>query len=154
MVDNLMDLTHETYVHAGSIGQKEIDEARQRYDLRRVGYDPWNAAKLIGDLTEDHDIDPDFFLVMRQGIQTLGEPSRQFERLVFEGAFDHGGQPVLRWMAQNAAIRFDENLNFKPTKQKSAEKIDGIVACVMAVGAANVVESEGSVYEERGLLMV
>ncbi|MEK8025373.1 aromatic ring-hydroxylating dioxygenase subunit alpha [Pseudaquabacterium rugosum] len=26
MIDNLMDLTHETYVHAGSIGQKEIDE--------------------------------------------------------------------------------------------------------------------------------
>lgn len=30
MVDNLMDLTHETYVHAGSIGQKEIDEAPVR----------------------------------------------------------------------------------------------------------------------------
>lgn len=27
MIDNLMDLTHETYVHAGSIGQREIDEA-------------------------------------------------------------------------------------------------------------------------------
>ena len=27
MIDNLMDLTHETYVHSGSIGQKEIDEA-------------------------------------------------------------------------------------------------------------------------------
>lgn len=27
MIDNLMDLTHETYVHAGSIGQPEIDEA-------------------------------------------------------------------------------------------------------------------------------
>jgi vanillate O-demethylase monooxygenase subunit len=26
MIDNLMDLTHETYVHATSIGQKEIDE--------------------------------------------------------------------------------------------------------------------------------
>jgi vanillate O-demethylase monooxygenase subunit len=26
MVDNLMDLTHETYVHASTIGQKEIDE--------------------------------------------------------------------------------------------------------------------------------
>jgi vanillate monooxygenase len=26
MIDNLMDLTHETYVHAGSIGQKEIDD--------------------------------------------------------------------------------------------------------------------------------
>ena len=30
MIDNLMDLTHETYVHAGSIGQKEIDEAPVR----------------------------------------------------------------------------------------------------------------------------
>lgn len=27
MIDNLMDLTHETYVHANSIGQPEIDEA-------------------------------------------------------------------------------------------------------------------------------
>jgi vanillate O-demethylase monooxygenase subunit len=27
MIDNLMDLTHETYVHATSIGQKEIDQA-------------------------------------------------------------------------------------------------------------------------------
>lgn len=27
MIDNLMDLTHETYVHGNSIGQKEIDEA-------------------------------------------------------------------------------------------------------------------------------
>ncbi|MDD2054273.1 aromatic ring-hydroxylating dioxygenase subunit alpha [Pseudomonas putida] len=27
MIDNLMDLTHETYVHASSIGQKEIDKA-------------------------------------------------------------------------------------------------------------------------------
>lgn len=27
MIDNLMDLTHETYVHDDSIGQKEIDEA-------------------------------------------------------------------------------------------------------------------------------
>jgi len=27
MIDNLMDLTHETYVHSGSIGQREIDES-------------------------------------------------------------------------------------------------------------------------------
>ena len=30
MIDNLMDLTHENYVHSGSIGQKEIDEAPVR----------------------------------------------------------------------------------------------------------------------------
>ncbi len=35
MIDNLMDLTHETYVHTTSIGQKEIDEAPVK--TRRVG---------------------------------------------------------------------------------------------------------------------
>ncbi|MFX5777093.1 aromatic ring-hydroxylating dioxygenase subunit alpha, partial [Acinetobacter baumannii] len=35
MIDNLMDLTHETYVHATSIGQKEIAEAPVK--TRRVG---------------------------------------------------------------------------------------------------------------------
>ena len=40
----------------------------------------------------------------------------------------------MRWMAGNTAVRFDENLNYAPTKKKSAEKIDGIVAAVMAVG--------------------
>jgi vanillate O-demethylase monooxygenase subunit len=33
MIDNLMDLTHENYVHATSIGQKEIDEAPVRTRL-------------------------------------------------------------------------------------------------------------------------
>ena len=34
MIDNLMDLTHETYVHATSIGQPEIEEAAPA-DARR-----------------------------------------------------------------------------------------------------------------------
>ena len=34
MVDNLMDLTHETYVHASSIGQREIDEAPVTTEVR------------------------------------------------------------------------------------------------------------------------
>lgn len=38
MIDNLMDLTHETYVHSTSIGQKEIDEApvKTRADATEV----------------------------------------------------------------------------------------------------------------------
>ena len=33
MIDNLMDLTHETYVHSNSIGQKEIDETPCQTDI-------------------------------------------------------------------------------------------------------------------------
>jgi phage terminase large subunit-like protein len=58
-------------------------------------------------------------------------------------------------MAGNAAVRFDENLNFVPTKKRSAEKIDGIVAAIMACGLAISDQVEGpSVYETRGIMEI
>lgn len=109
--------------------------AKRDYDVQLIGYDPWGATKLIGDL-EALDMPPELFQVFRQGIPSYAEPSKHFERLVFAGLLDHGGHPVLRWMAQNAVVRTDANMNFMPAKNKSAEKIDGIVATVMAVGLA------------------
>lgn len=110
-------------------------EGLRDFDVLGVGWDPWNAQKLVTDLQADG-MDPALQIEMRQGIQTLGEPSKHFERLVYTGLLDHGGHPVLRWMAGNAVVRQDENLNFAPAKKRSAEKIDGIVAGVMAVGLA------------------
>jgi phage terminase large subunit-like protein len=113
--------------------QKAIAEGLAAYDVARIGRDPWNSAKLVGDL-QASGMDPDLLIDMRQGPGTLGEPSKEFERLVFAGLLDHGGHPILRWMAGHCVVRFDENLNFVPAKKRSADKIDGIVASVMAVG--------------------
>ena len=41
--------------------------------------------------------------------------------------------PVLRWMAGNVVIETDAAENIKVTKAKSKEKIDGIVASIMAL---------------------
>ncbi|NKJ34120.1 terminase TerL endonuclease subunit [Rhizobium sp. SG570] len=131
--------------------RKAIDEDLQNFDVSLIGYDPWNAAKLVTDMQKDG-VDEDLFQIMRQGIPTLGEPTKYLERLVMSGQLDHGGHPVLRWMAGNTAVRFDENLNYAPTKKKSAEKIDGIVASIMAVGLSMAEETEGpSIYETHGL---
>ncbi|MGY5812014.1 terminase large subunit [Rhizobium sp. LEGMi198b] len=121
--------------------RKAVDEDLQNFDVSLIGYDPWNATKLITDMQKDG-VDEELFQLMRQGIPTLGEPTKFFERLVMSGQLDHGGHPVLRWMAGNTAVRFDENLNYAPTKKKSAEKIDGIVASVMAVGLSMAEEQE------------
>lgn len=104
-----------------------------RYNVLKIGRDPWNTLKLVTDLQKDG-VNPELFIDMRQGHQTLGEPSKEFERLVFAGKLDHGGHPVLGWMAGHCQVRFDENLNFVPAKKRSADKIDGIVASVMTVG--------------------
>ncbi|WP_083213556.1 MULTISPECIES: terminase TerL endonuclease subunit [unclassified Ensifer] len=113
--------------------RKALAEDLERYDVASIGYDPWNATKLVTDMQKDG-VQEGMFVTMRQGIPTLGEPTKLFERLVISGHLDHGGHPILRWMAGNVAVRFDENLNYAPTKKKSAEKIDGIVAAVMGVG--------------------
>ena len=69
MIDNLMDLTHETYVHADSIGQKEIDEAavKSRVDgdtaiteryIDGVSAPPfWQMALRANDLADDVAVD-------------------------------------------------------------------------------------------------
>ncbi|WP_426043691.1 terminase large subunit [Caulobacter sp. DWR3-1-2] len=158
---------YDKYVAEGAMETTPGDFVDQNYVLRAVleglemfevlglGYDPWNATKLISDLQDPGGVDPALLIKMRQGVQTLGEPSKHFERLVYSGQLDHGGHPVQRWMAGNAVVRFDENLNFMPAKKKSSEKIDGIVADVMVVGLAFANETTApSVYEERGLLLV
>ncbi len=72
---------------------------------------------------------------------------------VNRGELHHGDNPVMRWMASNATVRMDPAGNIKPDKARSREKIDGIVALVMAIGQATVREvPETSVYNTRGLI--
>lgn len=123
------DVTDQNYV------LRAVLEGLEMFDVVAVAYDPWNATKLVTDLQEQG-VDPEVLVKMRQGVQSLGEPSKHFERLVYAGLLDHGGHPVMRWMAGNVVVRFDENLNFMPAKKRSTEKIDGIAAAVMAVGLA------------------
>jgi len=143
-----METTEGDFVDQNVVGMAVLEAVRD-YDVALIGYDPWNARKLFADLTTPSGmfegspaIELTTFKEMRQGILTLGEPSKHFERLVFEERFDHGGHPVLRWMAGNVVVHFDRNLNFMPAKDRSADKIDGIVACVMAVGLA--LDGEGA----------
>ena len=129
-----METTDGDYVDQNAVADAII-KALTDYDVQLIGYDSWNAAKLVTDLQAEG-VQADKFVEIRQGIRSMGEPSKHFERLIYAGLFDHGGHPVLRWMAGNTVIHFDRNLNFMPAKDRSKEKIDGIVASVMAVGLA------------------
>lgn len=144
-----LETTEGDYVDQNAV-QQAIEEALDMFEVERIGFDPWNARKLVTDLQRDG-ADPDLFVEMRQGIPTLGEPTKQFERLVYSGQLDHGGNPVLRWMASNVVVRFDENMNFAPAKKKSGEKIDGIVAAVMAIGLAFAGDVEDDTHEYTGI---
>jgi phage terminase large subunit-like protein len=100
--------------------------------ILKVGLDPWNAAQLANDLMA-----VGFEVVeMRQGYRTLSPPSKELERRLLAGTIRHDDDPVTRWCLQNTSIQTDPSGNIKPSKKASTERIDGIVATVMAVGLA------------------
>lgn len=131
--------------------REELSRLAGRYEIVEVALDPWNATQLAQELADDGLLVVDF----RQGYASMSPAAKEFERLVMSGRIRHGGHPVLRWMANNVAITQDPAGNIKPNKQRSREKIDGIVAAIMAIGRAMVSPGGGrSVYEERGLASV
>lgn len=110
----------------------QFDRDAQQFDVCEVAFDPWNATQLTQQL---HDGGMTVW-PCRQTITALTAPSKELERLLGERQVRHGGQPVLRWMADNVTVTSDSSGNIKPDKKKSTEKIDGIVALVMALAAA------------------
>ncbi|MHC4137459.1 MAG: terminase TerL endonuclease subunit, partial [Planctomycetota bacterium] len=71
-----------------------------------------------------------------QGYASMSAPSKELEKLVVSGALRHTGHPLLRWCASNVMLETDAAGNIKPSKKKSKERIDGIVALAMAIGRA------------------
>ena len=132
--------------------ERQVLEDAERFGLREVGYDGWQANDVATRLTDGGVV----MVEMRQGFRTLSAPTKKLQALVTAGRLRHGGNPVLTWMADNLSVKRDSNDNVKPDKEKSVAKIDGMVALVMALGRATA-GGEGekkSVYEERGVRMV
>ena len=72
----------------------------------------------------------------RQGHMSMSAPAKEFEKRIIEGELCHDGNPVMRWMVSNVAIREDKNGNITPIKpeRSSRNKVDGVVSSVMATG--------------------
>jgi phage terminase large subunit-like protein len=132
--------------------QAEIKELGEQYGIQEIAFDPWAALQLATKLGET---DGFTMVATRQGYQTLSEPSKEFERQVVAGKLGHGDNPILRWMASNVAKTEDPAGNIKPDKSKSREKIDGIVAAIMAIGRASLhTQAKEPPYETRGIRFI
>lgn len=146
--DGAMLTTPGKTIHYPTVRSHILQDSSD-YQIEIIGFDPWRAQQLAQELGEDGATTQE----LRQGIPTLGAPSMELERMLYDAEIDHGGHPVLAWMAGNCAIWIDRNGNFKPDKAKSSEKIDGMTALVMATALS--MRSDGpSVYESRGIRAV
>ena len=139
--------TEGNVVHYGFI-ERFICELGERYNIREIAHDRWNATMMVQTLEDDG-----FTMVpFGQGFKDMSPPTKELMRIVLEHKLCHGGHPVLRWNMDNAYVRTDPAGNLKLDKEKSTEKVDGAVALVMALDRAQRNLNGGSVYDERGLL--
>ncbi|WP_050464390.1 terminase large subunit [Herbaspirillum autotrophicum] len=112
----------------------KLNELAEQYQIKEVAIDRWNAAQLSTQLTGDG-----FEMIgFGQGFASMSSPTKELEKRVLAAEVNHGGNPVLRWMASNVAVEMDAAGNTKPSKAKSTERIDGIVAAIMALGRLGV----------------
>ena len=107
-----------------------IKNFTEKYNIRvrEICADPWNATQFMQDMeAEGYTV-----VEIRQGIQTLGGPTKDFREQVYQGNVIHNNNPVLTWAISNAVTRQDANENIMLDKSKSSERIDPIAAVINA----------------------
>lgn len=141
--------TEGNVIHYGFI-ERFIEDLGKKYHIKEIAYDRWNATQMVQNLEDEG-----FTMVpFGQGFKDMSPPSKELYKLLMEGSIIHGGNPVLKWMAQNVVMRTDPAGNIKPDKERSVEKIDGIVALIM--GLDRCIRNGGettSIYDERDMII-
>lgn len=118
-----------------------ILELKRVYNLQKIGYDDWNAKQILKKLL-DNNVPMEEF---RQGPKSYHPAMKLLEEVYTTNRLHHGGDPVLAWNASNVVSRTDQNMNNAPDKKKSADKIDDMVALIMAMGMSITENGEGTI---------
>lgn len=118
--------------------EEDIREDLSRYDVKGIAFDPWNALQLATSLSADGAP----MIEYRNTVQNFSDPMKSLEALTQDKRISHDGNPVLRWMMSNVVAKLDAKDNIFPRKERYENKIDGVVALIMALGIATSGEGE------------
>jgi phage terminase large subunit-like protein len=142
--------------------EAQIGRDRDEFLVQEIAYDRWNAQQLVNNLTTDGAP----MITMGQGFASMSAPTKDLQRLIRIGAkldeagapvkplIRHGGNPLMRWMVDNFAAAMDPAGNVKPDKANAGDKIDGVVALIMAMSRALAAKEQEfkSAYEDSGFV--
>jgi len=108
-----------------------ILQQHEKYDLREIGFDAYNAASLVARLN-------DAVLPIKkvgQGMAVLSNPSKHVEKLIMNYSIKHDGNPFVGWQLGNCEVYEDVNGNVKIRKNEAdkAAKVDGIISLIIAM---------------------
>lgn len=124
--------------------EEDLREDLSRYDVKGIAFDPWNALQLATSLSNDGAPMVEY----RNTVQNFSDPMKSLEALTQDKRINHDGNPVLRWMMSNVVAKLDAKDNIFPRKERYENKIDGVVALIMALGIATNHEEEANPFAD------
>lgn len=131
--------------------EADLREWSERFAIQQLAFDPREANYLIQQVGTWASFDR---VEITQGPALMSEPMKEMEALIATGKLRHNGDPVLAWMMSNVVKKQARGGGpvkyYYPAKLKDANKIDGAVALIMALGRAKVATPAAS----GGFLMV
>jgi len=131
---------------------EKIRWASRHFDIREIGYDPWNCQDLANKL-HGEGFSP---IEVRQGPPSLSAPTKKLLELVANRRLIHGNHPVLNWHASCLSLEIS-NDNCKPAKpdrDTAAKRIDGISATVTGMNRAILAIEKTSAYSDAAQIVI
>lgn len=128
-----------------------LGQIANQFDVRGIAFDRYIFKDLEVILNNEGITLP--LVEWGQGFKSMGPAVDAFEIAMLDGKLQHGMHPLLRWCAGNMIYETDPAGARKPSKNRSIDRIDPMVALIMACGLASRDEGE-SVYQGSGISWV
>jgi phage terminase large subunit-like protein len=112
--------------------EADLLEMASRFEVQAVAFDPFQATQLSTRMLSEGLP----MIEVRPTVLNFSEPMKTLEALVLQKKLTHDGDPVMAWMASNVVAHLDVKDNIYPRKERAENKIDGIVALIMALSRA------------------
>jgi len=132
---------------------KQLAEIESMFDVRGIAYDRWRMEDLTC-ILNDEGIDLPL-IPWGQGYRDMGPAVDALEAAILDQKLAHDGNPILTWNASNAVVTQDPTGARKLAKDRSRDRIDGLVALAMALGLHGRQGDQSScIYDDRDLLVI
>jgi len=129
VIDEYLTATDGNEIDFNEI-QQEIEQSMSDCNVSEIAYDPWRASQLAQSLQSGGANIVEF----RNTVQNMSPAMYELEAAIVSGRFHYDSNPCMTWMFSNLVGHIDAKDNVYPRKQKPENKIDGVVAAIMAIG--------------------
>lgn len=144
-----------TLVHTSSVRNEDVEKLlletyREFPNCEGVYYDPWHMREVAESLEEQNVP----IVAVSQGTGNMSEPAKKLEGLIKEALVKYNST-LFEYACSCAMMNMTRKNNMDIFRENDkTDKIDPLIATIIALSGATLFKAEKNIYEERGMLSI